>query len=193
MFRASPAFALRTGWIDSGMGQPPARCGVVCGGDPGGWLLAGVGCVHPRSLAPLQGAGVSGGRNRGCSLALDPRLISVTPTVVGRSGIGRSMRETVAVGVGGQRLRWTSLYGAFFHQPVVAVRTAARWCPASMVRCFRCGDIPSPRRLSHSSRNPPVILCAKRRSRGASTPIGVPGRLSQTPRFRIFAEQRTGS
>ena len=63
-------------------------------------MLAGVGCVHPRSLAPLQGAGVCGGRNRGCSLAIDPRLISGTPIGVGRTGIGRSMRETVALGAG---------------------------------------------------------------------------------------------
>ena len=62
-------------------------------------MLAGVGCVHPRSLAPLEGAGVCGGRNRGCSLALDPRLISVTPTGVGRAGIGRSCRNReVALG-----------------------------------------------------------------------------------------------
>jgi hypothetical protein len=32
--------------------------------------------------------------------ALDPRLISVTPTGVGRAGIGRSVRETMAVVVG---------------------------------------------------------------------------------------------
>jgi hypothetical protein len=41
-----------------------------------------------------------GGRLPGVFAALDPRLISVTPTGVGRAGIGRSVRETLAV-VGG--------------------------------------------------------------------------------------------
>ena len=52
------------------------------------------------------------GRGPGVVAALDPRLISVTPTGVGRAGIGRSMRETVALCAG-------TVSGAL---------TAADWC-----------------------------------------------------------------
>ena len=49
------------------------------------------------------------GRGPGVVAALDPRLISVTPTGVGRAGIGRSVRETVAVGRGPFPARWAGL------------------------------------------------------------------------------------
>ena len=49
--------------------------GAVCGGDSG-WLLAGVGCVHPRFLAPLQGAGdVCGARTGGVRCARPPATL----------------------------------------------------------------------------------------------------------------------
>jgi len=49
---------------------------------------------------PCRVLAMCGGRGPGVVAALDPRLISVTPTGVGRAGIGRSVCETLAV-VGG--------------------------------------------------------------------------------------------
>ena len=90
------------GW---GNGWPvgPTCWWAVCGGDPGGWFFAGVGCVHPCFLAPLQGAFRMGWRGPGVVAALDPRLPSGTPTGVGRAGIGRCSRGASGIGIGLRR------------------------------------------------------------------------------------------
>ena len=80
---------------------------------------------------PRRGAGVVGGGDRGWSLALDPRLMSVTPTGVGRAGIARSRRDR-AVGVrdggcgrgGLRRLRRLTPIGGIVHKPLIFVCSA---------------------------------------------------------------------
>ncbi len=87
----------RAGGMAGPVGRPVGR--AVCGGDPGGRFFAGVDRVHPRFLAPPSGCRRCWGRGPGVVAALDPRLPSGTPIGVGRAEIGRSVRETLAVGV----------------------------------------------------------------------------------------------
>ena len=74
----------------------------TAGGPSSRWgsCLVRVGSVDPRSLAPPSGCWRIGGRGPGVDAVLDPRLMSGTSTGVGRAGVGRSPRETVAVRAG---------------------------------------------------------------------------------------------
>ena len=88
----------------------------MCAGDSGGRFLPALVVFTRAFWHPCRVLATRGGRVPGVVAALDPRLISVTPTGVGRAGIGRSVRETLAVGVGtfpgplGRAGKWLALW-----------------------------------------------------------------------------------
>ena len=126
----------------------PASCRPqvkTAGGPSSRWgsCLVRVGSVDPRSLAPPPGCWRLGGRGPGMVAALDPRLMSGTSTGVGRAGVGRSPRETVAVragpcvGIASGPTR-TEL------RPKRSIRDGTRWMEGRVVPLIRAAPTFSP-------------------------------------------------
>jgi len=118
------------GW---GNGWPfgPTRWWAVCGGGPGGRFLPALMVFTRAFWHPCRVLAMCVGRGPGVFAALDPRLISETPTGVGCAGIGRSRRHR-ALGArnggcergGLRRLRRLTPIGGSVHKPLIFVCSA---------------------------------------------------------------------